>query len=89
MGNPSEAHRATQVFNVKHMLKYVAGLRPKGLASLQPVFHWLPRTVLQCTAGSAVSHLADLQWSLGYGEVISKMSAAVLFLSCAQAFPCI
>lgn len=82
MDNLSEAHRATQVFNVKRMLKYVAGLRPKGLSSLQPVVHWLPRTVLQCTVGSAVFHLTDLQWSLQYEEIICKMSAAVLFLYC-------
>lgn len=31
MGNPVEAHRATHAFNGKHLLKCVAGLRPKGL----------------------------------------------------------
>lgn len=32
MGNPAKAHRTTQVFNGKYMLKGVTGLRPKGLA---------------------------------------------------------
>lgn len=77
-GNPAEAHRAAQVFNGKHTRKCVAGLRPKGLApcSLQLLGSQGQYCHIPC--GRQFLRPWGHWWSLRYGEVICKMSSAVV-----------